>query len=85
VHLIARDRDIDDGDLLGNSCFYLLPGRQFAEAVHHTVSNLDARRYAQPGGVFLDSEPMISLDYSALERWTRVGFERGMRFRKGER
>jgi hypothetical protein len=25
------------------------------------------------------------LDYEALERWTRVGFERGMRFRKGER
>jgi hypothetical protein len=25
------------------------------------------------------------LDYEALERWTRVGIERGMRFRKGER
>jgi hypothetical protein len=25
------------------------------------------------------------LDYEELERWTRVGFERGMRFRKGER
>jgi hypothetical protein len=25
------------------------------------------------------------LDYDALERWTRVGYERGMRFRKGER
>ena len=25
------------------------------------------------------------LDFEALERWTRVGFERGMRFRKGER
>jgi hypothetical protein len=29
-----------------------------------------------------DGKPM---DYEALERWTRVGFERGMRFRKGER
>jgi hypothetical protein len=25
------------------------------------------------------------LDYRELERWTRVGFERGMRFRNGER
>jgi hypothetical protein len=25
------------------------------------------------------------LDYDVLERWTRVGFERGMRSRKGER
>jgi hypothetical protein len=25
------------------------------------------------------------LDYQELERWTRVGFERGTRFRKGER
>jgi hypothetical protein len=25
------------------------------------------------------------LDFDALERWTRVGYERGTRFRKGER
>ena len=25
------------------------------------------------------------LDNEALERWTRVGYERGMRFRQGER
>jgi hypothetical protein len=25
------------------------------------------------------------LDYDALERWTRVGYERGMRFGRGER
>jgi hypothetical protein len=25
------------------------------------------------------------LDYEELERWTRLGFERGTRFRKGER
>jgi hypothetical protein len=25
------------------------------------------------------------LDYDALERWSRIGFERGMRSRKGER
>ncbi|HEY6685842.1 MAG TPA: hypothetical protein VI094_06475 [Propionibacteriaceae bacterium] len=25
------------------------------------------------------------LDFEALERWTRVGFKRGTRFRKGER
>jgi hypothetical protein len=25
------------------------------------------------------------LDYDELERWTRIGYERGMRLRKGER
>jgi hypothetical protein len=25
------------------------------------------------------------LDYEALERWTRIGYERGTRFRKGQR
>jgi hypothetical protein len=25
------------------------------------------------------------LNYDALERWTRIGYERGMRWRKGER
>jgi hypothetical protein len=29
-----------------------------------------------------DSKPF---DFEALERWTRVGYERGMRSRKGER
>ena len=29
-----------------------------------------------------DGKPMV---FEALERWTRVGYERGMRFRKGER
>jgi hypothetical protein len=27
----------------------------------------------------------LPFDYDELERWTRVGYERGMRFRKGER
>jgi hypothetical protein len=27
----------------------------------------------------------LPFDYDELERWTRVGFERGMRSRKGER
>jgi hypothetical protein len=27
----------------------------------------------------------VPLDYGELERWTRVGYERGMRSRKGER
>jgi hypothetical protein len=29
-----------------------------------------------------DGKPM---DFEALERWSRVGCERGLRFRKGER
>jgi hypothetical protein len=27
----------------------------------------------------------VPLDYDELERWTRIGYERGMRSRKGER
>jgi hypothetical protein len=27
----------------------------------------------------------LPFDYDELERWTRVGYERGMRSRKGER
>jgi hypothetical protein len=27
----------------------------------------------------------LPMDYDELERWTRIGFERGMRSRKGER
>jgi hypothetical protein len=27
----------------------------------------------------------LPMDYDELERWTRVGFERGMRSRRGER
>jgi hypothetical protein len=27
----------------------------------------------------------MAMDYDELERWTRVGYERGMRSRKGER
>jgi hypothetical protein len=27
----------------------------------------------------------LPFDYDELEHWTRVGYERGMRFRKGER
>ena len=27
----------------------------------------------------------LPMDYDELERWTRVGYERGMRSRKGER
>jgi hypothetical protein len=32
-----------------------------------------------------DGHDGAPLDYEALERWTRVGFERGMKSRKGER
>jgi hypothetical protein len=27
----------------------------------------------------------LPMDYDELERWTRFGYERGTRFRKGER
>jgi hypothetical protein len=35
--------------------------------------------------ILADGGRGLPLDYDALERWTRVGYERGMRSRKGER
>jgi hypothetical protein len=34
---------------------------------------------------FPDAGRGLPMDYDELERWTRVGYERGMRSRKGER
>ncbi len=64
-----------------------------AEAAGITVGSWYAWPSTRPGfelvaaGMLImasghDGKPM---DYEALERWTRTGYERGMRFRKGER
>ena len=49
-------------------------------AGHVGIELLVAGMLIMAGGY--DGKP---LDYGELERWTRVGYERGMRSRKGER
>jgi hypothetical protein len=49
-------------------------------ATHVGYELVAARMLIMAGGH--DGKP---LDCDALERWTRVGYERGMRSRKGER
>jgi hypothetical protein len=56
-------------------------GSWFASPATHVGYELVAAGMLIMAGGY-DGKP---LDYEALERWTRVGYERGMRFRKGER
>jgi hypothetical protein len=51
-----------------------------APSAHVGIELLVAGMLIMAGGY--DGKP---LDYGDLERWTRVGYERGMRSRKGER
>jgi hypothetical protein len=56
-------------------------GAWFAWPSHHVGHELIcAGMLIMAGGH--DGKP---LDFKALERWTRVGYERGMRSRRGER
>jgi hypothetical protein len=64
-----------------------------AEAAGITVGSWYAWPSTRPGYELVAAGMLImagshdgkSMDYQALERWTRTGYERGMRFRKGER
>jgi hypothetical protein len=64
-----------------------------AEAAGVTVGSWYAWPSTHPGYELVAAGMLIMasghegkpLDYQALERWTRVGYERGMRFRKAER
>jgi len=64
-----------------------------AEAAGVTVGSWYAWPSTRPGYELVAAGMLIMatghegrpLDYDELERWTRTGFERGMRFRKGER
>ena len=64
-----------------------------AEAAGITVGSWYAWPSTHPGYELVAAGMLIMasghegkpLDYEALERWTRVGYERGMRFRKAER
>jgi hypothetical protein len=53
----------------------------YAWPAHHVGHELVAAGMLIMAGDH-DGKP---LDYKELERWTRVGYGRGMRFRKGER
>jgi hypothetical protein len=65
----------------------------FAEAAGITAGSWYAWPSTRPGYELVAAGMLIMagghdgnpLDYDALERWSRVGFERGMRSRKGER
>jgi hypothetical protein len=64
-----------------------------AEAAGVTVGSWYAWPSTHPGYELVAAGMLIMasghdgkpLDYQALERWTRVGYERGMRFRKAGR
>jgi hypothetical protein len=56
-------------------------GSWYAWPAHHVGHELVAAGMLIMAGGH-DGKP---LDFDELERWTRVGYERGMRFRKGER
>jgi hypothetical protein len=64
-----------------------------SEAAGITVGSWYAWPSTRPGYELVAAGMLImaaghdgkSMDFEALERWTRVGYQRGMRFRKGER
>ena len=62
-------------------------GRHLAACLARPGHRADPRR--PRGGLLREALRLLPdgkpLDYEELERWTRVGSERGMRFRKGER
>jgi hypothetical protein len=82
ANAIAELRELADGrnDIL-------------AEAAGVTVGSWYAWPSTHPGYELVAAGMLIMasghdgkpLDYQALERWTRVGYERGMRFRKAGR
>jgi hypothetical protein len=79
---IAELRDLADGhdDILAEAAG-ITAGSWFAWPSTHVGHELVA------AGMLImasghDGKP---LDFNELERWTRVGYERGIRFRKGER
>jgi hypothetical protein len=79
---IAELREIADGN-----------DHVLGEAAGITVGSWYAWPSTRPGFELVAAGMLIMasghdgkpLDYQELERWTRVGFERGTRFRKGER
>jgi hypothetical protein len=80
--LIEELRDIADGrnDILAQAAG-ITAGSWYAWPSTHVGHELVAAGMLIMAG----GHECKPLDFEALERWTRVGFERGTRFRKGER
>jgi hypothetical protein len=79
---IAELREIADGhDEVLAEAAGITAGSWYAWPTTHVGHELVAAGMLIMAGGH-DGKP---LDFEALERWTRVGFERGTRFRKGER
>ena len=79
---IAELRNIADGrdDVLAEAAG-ITAGSWYASPASHVGHELIAA-----GMLFLAAGGRgVPLDYGALERWTRVGYERGTRARRGER
>jgi hypothetical protein len=75
-------RDIADGrDEVIAEAAGITAGSWYASPSTHVGHELVAAGLLIMAGGH-DGKP---LDFEALERWTRTGYERGMRFRKGER
>jgi hypothetical protein len=79
---ITELRDIADGrDEVIAEAAGITAGSWYAWPTTHVGHELVAAGLLIMAGGH-DGKP---LDYEELERWTRTGYERGMRFRKGER
>jgi hypothetical protein len=75
-------RDIADGrDEVIAEAAGITAGSWYASPSTHVGHELVAAGLLIMAGGH-DGKP---LDFEALERWTRTGYERGMRFRNGER
>jgi len=79
---IEELRQIADGrnDILAEAAGITAGSWYASPATHVGYELVAAGMLIMAGGH--DGKP---LDFGELERWTRVGYERGMRFRKGER
>jgi hypothetical protein len=79
---IAELRQLADGhdDVLAEAAGITV-GSWFSWPAHHVGYELVAAGMLIMAGGY-DGKP---LDFDELERWTRVGYERGMRSRHGER
>jgi hypothetical protein len=60
-------------------------GEQMRELAGHLIRCLLGRLLVAGMSIMASGHDGRPLDYTELERWTRIGYERGMRSRKGER
>ena len=79
---IAELRDIANGrnDLIAATAG-LMAGSWYASPATHVGHELIAAGML----ILATGREGKSLDYAELERWTRIGFERGTAFQRGER